>query len=58
MFHNRNDSVSELKGDIVIKMRLTMMSFPAFCGSLANFKAAAAAAPEDIPACQKNDTYS
>lgn len=32
-------------------MQLTTMSWPAFSGLFANFMAAAAAAPDDIPTC-------
>jgi hypothetical protein len=35
-------------------VRLTTMSFPAFSGLLPRFIAAAAAAPDEIPTCNKH----
>lgn len=36
-------------------MKLTTMSFPAFAGLFAISIAAAAAAPDDIPTCNKHE---
>jgi hypothetical protein len=37
-------------------LRLTTISFPVFSGLLANLIAAAAAAPDEMPTCEKHGT--